>query len=202
MVAGTAWSIETVGLPPPARADRVAADIARWLHSYRLAVDVFHIEGRRTTGECFRSRFRFPHGSPGTASVVSFTPGPVALVSEHHHAEILSGRREPGLPMRLAARAGCTYELLIQLANVAQAGLHVRVERAFAAGQPALALRLPRLREERLTLFVTPRTYRPLVAFVAVKRREVSARLFLTRVTPGLLARFRLGPGGRPEERR
>jgi hypothetical protein len=47
-------------------------------------------------------------------------------------------------------------------------------------------------KKERMTLFVSPRTDRPLVSFIDFDRRQITARLYLQRVTSALLARFRL----------
>jgi hypothetical protein len=200
-VASAAWSLQTVALPPPARADRVVADVAQWLDRYRLAVDIFHLDGRRATGLCLRGSFRLGDIRVGHASVLDFTRGPVVLVYRRHGSDVISGRNEQRLPVKLAAKVGCSYELLVQLGTVAQASHRVRAEHAYAAGQAAIALHLPSLRDERLTLYVSPTTYRPLVAIARVDGREATARLFLTRVTRGLLARFRFGPDGKPEQR-
>jgi hypothetical protein len=78
------------------------------------------------------------------------------------------------------------------LAAAAQSSLHLTTERAYAANRPAVALELQRGREMRLTLFVSPRTDRPLVAFVDLDTRKITARIYLQRVTRAVLRRFRL----------
>jgi hypothetical protein len=66
----------------------------------------------------------------------------------------------------------------------------MHLERAYAANQPALALEL-RLHDERLTLYLSPRGYRPLVVLGAVGGRIAVARLYLTHVAPAQGAMFR-----------
>ncbi len=111
------------------------------------------------------------------------------------------GRRRfpPGL---LAADAGCSGELARTLAAVAQNGGNLTAERSYAANRPAVALELQRGREERLTLYVSPRTDRPLVAFVDLDRRTITARIYLQRGTRRVLARFGLLRGLVPEPKR
>jgi hypothetical protein len=74
------------------------------------------------------------------------------------------------------------------------------VSRAYAANQPAIALRVSRGNDRRLTLYVAPRTDRPLVTIVALADHEATARLYLSRAEPRLLAHFHLPPeaGRRP----
>jgi hypothetical protein len=66
------------------------------------------------------------------------------------------------------------------------------VSRAYAANQPAIALKVSRGPDKRLTLYLSPRTDRPLVAIVAVADQEVTARLYLSRVKRPVLAHFHL----------
>jgi hypothetical protein len=105
---------------------------------------------------------------------------------------VLVGRARRRLPARLASSAGCGGELASEIAAAAQAGGGLRVERAYAANQPAVALKVSRGKHEHLTLFVSPRTYRPLVAIVARGREQVTARLYLRSATRRLLAKFNL----------
>src|SRR5579864_2394197 len=65
-----------------------------------------------------------------------------------------------------------------------------RIEVARAANRPAVALEL-HLHHERLTLYLSPRTYRPLVVLGAVGGEIASARIYLTRLTYSRLAQFR-----------
>jgi hypothetical protein len=172
MVAG-GWAVQAAALPGPARADRVAADASVWLHDYRLVVDVFHVDHHRVEGACLRGWF----------------PGPGGVKSRR---SLLSLRSRETRDRRLMALAGCSGKLAQVLAGAAQNLRHLRVERSFAANQPAVALRLGTRHDERLTLYVSPATYRPLVAVVERDGRTSTARLFLNRVGPRLLLRFGL----------
>ncbi|HET8558635.1 MAG TPA: hypothetical protein VFL58_15105 [Gaiellaceae bacterium] len=174
MVAG-GWAVQAAALPPPAHADRVAADASVWLHDYRLVVDVFHVDHRRLQGACLRGWFPGPGGVKSRRSLLSLR-------------SLETATRE----RRLMALAGCSGKLAQFLAGAAQGLRHLRVERSYAANQPAVALRLERRHDERLTLYVSPLTYRPLVAVVERDGRTATARLFLNRVTPRLLLRFGL----------
>jgi hypothetical protein len=116
---------------------------------------------------------------------------------------VVVGRRRrrfpPGL---LAADAGCNRMLARTLAAVAQGSGRITMERAYAANRPAIALELQRGREQRLTLFVSPLTHRPLVAFVDLDGRKVTARIYLQRVRREVLARFGLLRRIEPEPKR
>jgi len=106
------------------------------------------------------------------------------------------------VPAALAVAAGCSSELAATLATAAQNGAHLGIERSYAANRPAIALEVSRSNDERLTLYVSPETYRPLVAIVALEGREATARLYLSRVNPDVLTRFRLLREVAPEPRR
>jgi hypothetical protein len=88
------------------------------------------------------------------------------------------------------------------LAAAAQGAGHLTTERAFAANRPAIAIELRRGKTERMTLFVSPRTEQPLVAFVDLATREITARIYLQRVTREVFAQFRLLHRIKPEPRR
>jgi len=65
------------------------------------------------------------------------------------------------------------------------------MERAFAANQPALALEISNLRDERLTVYVSPRQYRPLVAIAAAEGQTATARIYLAHATLRLRIHYR-----------
>jgi hypothetical protein len=187
-VTVSGWALQAAALPPPVPADRVAADASVWLHEYRLVVDVFHVDHRRMKGACLRGWFPFPNRSIRRASRLSLKSGPVPHLSR--------------LTRDSLALGGCSGKLLSFIAIAAQSGDRLTTERSYAAGRPAIALELDRGREERLTLYVSPRTYKPLVAFVALDGEEATARLYLHRITPHLLRRFRLPHEANPRPRR
>jgi hypothetical protein len=88
------------------------------------------------------------------------------------------------------------------LAAAAQGAGRLTTERAFAANRPAVAVEVQRSREERLTVFLSPRTEQPLVAFVDLDGHKITARIYLQRVSRETLARFRLLHRIKPEPRR
>jgi hypothetical protein len=88
------------------------------------------------------------------------------------------------------------------LAAAAQSGGHLTAERAYAANRPAIALELQRGKRGRLTLYVSPRTNRPLVAIVDRAGEQVTARIYLQRVSRRVLRRFRILHRVRPEPKR
>lgn len=199
----SAWALQAAALPPPNPAARIAADASAWFHEYRLAVDVFHFDNRRVKGACVRGWIKRRNGGKVRASLLSFDAGPILRLSGKRHVSVVAARRRrrfpPGL---LAADAGCSRMLARTLATAAQSGGHLTTERSYAANRPAVALELQRGREERLTLYVSPRTDRPLVAFVDLDRRQITARIYLQRATRRMLARFRLFRDVAPEPQR
>lgn len=193
-VAASGWALQAAALPPPTPAARVAADASAWLHAYRLSVDTFHFDHRRIGGACLRGWFGHAHGRRVRASLLSLRPGGVLRASDGRHLRISFVRGHPDrlLPARLAATAGCTAELAAAVAVAAQEGVHLTAERAYAANRPAVALALPRHIDKALTLYVAPRTDQPLVAIVSNGDEQVTARLYLNRVSRSLLTRFHL----------
>lgn len=196
-VTASGWALQAVALPPPTSATRVAADASAWFHEHRLVVDVFHVDGRRVEGACLRGWFPRPHRPKARASLLSLEAGPL-LVPERRHPWIAAGLRSDQ-PSRILAFIGCSGELAPALAAAAQTRDHLTTERGYAANQPAVALEVLHGRQERLTLYVSPRSYRPLVAFVDLEGRKATARLYLARMKSSLLGRFHLLPPGREE---
>ncbi len=201
-VIASGWALQAAALPPPEPAALIAADASVWFHEYRLAVDVFHFDNRRVKGACVRGWIKRRNGK-ARASLLSFEAGPILRVTGRRHISVVAARRRrrfpPGL---LAADAGCTRMLARTLATAAQSGGHLTIERSYAVNRPAVALELKRGREERLTLYVSPRTDRPLVAFVDLDRRKITARIYLERVTRRVLARFKILHDVAPEPKR
>jgi hypothetical protein len=191
-VTASGWALQAAALTPPKPAYRVAADTSTWFHEYRLVVDVFHLDHRRITGACLRGWFPRPGRPRIRASLLSLKTGPVFLVSGSRRVTRVAGRRRRPLSARLLASVGCTGKLAPRLAGVAQSGADFTATRSYAANQPAIELKLERLRGERLTIYVSPRTYEPLVVTGSAHGREATARLYPTRVTRRLLIRFRL----------
>lgn len=201
-VVASGWALQAAALPPPKPAARVAADASVWFHEFRLAVDVFHFDHRRIQGACVRGWQQRRNGTKIRASLLSFRSGPILRVSRKR-VSVVAARRRRRFPRGLAAAdAGCSRMLARTLAAAAQGAVHLTMERAYAANRPAIALELQRGRKAHLTLFVSPRTNRPLVAFVDLHGLEVTARIYLQRVTRAMLAEFRLLHRIEPEPRR
>lgn len=191
-VTASGWVLQAAALPPPTPAARVAAEASAWFHEYRLVVDVFHFDHRRTSGACLRGWFGRVHGAKARASLLSIESGPIYRATKGQPLAVAKGHRSRLLPGSLAAAAGCSGELAPRLARAAQSGAHLTVSRAYAANRPAIALKVSRSNDERLTLYVAPETYRPLVAIVSADGREATARLYLSRVKRHVLLRFHL----------
>jgi hypothetical protein len=192
-VTAAGWALQAATLPAPRPAAQVAADASVWFHEYRLGVDVFHFHHRRIEGACVSTWSRRPDGKKTRTSVLSFRSGPILRISAKRRVSVVTARRRrrfpPGL---LAADAGCSRLLSGALTSAAQNGGHITTERGYAANRPAIAVEVQLGREKRLTVFVSPRTDRPLVAFVDLDRRQITARIYLQRVTRRSLAPFGL----------
>lgn len=199
-VTASGWALQAGALPPPTPAARVAADASAWFHDYRLVVDVFHIDHRKTKGACLRGWFGHADGRRVRASLLSLDSGRHASGGRRVSVILGSARRLP--PSEVAAAAGCSGELAPMIAGAAQRGGHVTVSRGYAANRPAIALKLSHGDEMRLTLYVAPRTRRPLVAIVALDGHEATARLYLSRVKRQILRRFHLLRLAKPLPRR
>lgn len=194
-VTASGWALQAAALPPPGPATRVAADASAWFHEHRFTVDVFHVDHRRTKGACLRGWFPRPHKPKARASLLALGAAPL-LVPERRHPWLSAGRRSDQ-PARIMAFVGCSGELAPVLGMAAQNGDRLTTERGYAANQPAIALEVAHGREARLTLYVSPRSYQPLVAFVDLEGRQATARLYPARVTSSVLSRFHLVPRNR-----
>ena len=187
-VIASGWALQAGALPPPKPAARIAADASVWFHEHRLAVDVFHFDHRRVVGACVRGWLPRTKGGQVRASLLSFTGGRILQISGRRHVAVVVARSRLRLPPGLlAAEAGCSRMLERTLAGAAQNAVHITTERAYAANRPAVAIELRRGREERVTLFVSPKTEQPLVAFVDLDGRRITARIYLQRVTRAVL---------------
>jgi hypothetical protein len=203
-VAASCWALQAAALPPPKPAARVAADASVWFHEYRLAVDVFHFDHRRLKGACVRGWVVRHNGAKTRESLLAFEAGPIVRVSGKSRVSVVAvpHRRHWSPPARLAAAAGCTRMLAHMLVAAAEGGGRLSTERAYAANRPALALELNRGRKGRLTLYVSPRTDRPLVAILGRDGEQITARIYLQRVKRHVLRRFAILHRVKPEPRR
>jgi hypothetical protein len=197
-VTASGWALQVAALPAPKPAARIAADASTWLHDYRFVVDVFHFDHRRTKGACLRGWFGRPRGPKAHGSLLSFESGPVVRAPRRGHVTVVKGHPGRLMPIKLAVAAGCTGKLDGALVAAAQGTAHLTASRGYAANRPAVALRWSRGRDYDLTLYVSPRTDRPLVAILEVAGRYATARLYLARARRNLLERFHL-PVPRPQ---
>lgn len=197
VVAAAAWSVQTVGLPPPSRAGRVAAVATRWLTDHRAVVDIFHADGERLKGICVDGWFTLPNGKQEAGSLLALQSGAQYLVLSGKVRSAYRFRRRATLP-RLAIAVGCRRSLARALLPAEQGLFHLHAERAYAAGQPAIALHLRPTLHRRFSLYVSAATYKPLVAIIHAHGWTVTARIYLTRATHALLRSFDVSqPGAR-----
>jgi hypothetical protein len=195
---GAGWAIPAGVLPPPARAERVAADAAAWLLRYRVVESSLRVEGRRVSGLCLRGWFASRDGV--LARGVLLVLGDGTRILNNGGAERMTSPprvrpwRSPTLLLELA---GCPGAVGKRLAGDAVDGT-VTAARAFAAGQPALALHLPTQRHhvrgilvrDRLTVYVSARRYRPLAVVDSLGDLSGSSRIRVVRAGASLLERF------------
>jgi len=194
-VAGAGWALEAAALPPPEHADQVAAAAIGWLAEHPFAVDVFHAGHHRLHGACTQGSFRAGHGRGVVhGTLISLRPGPVVVFARHHQVVRIHGAPLRFLPPSLAAAVGCPRRLASTLDRATHFGDSLRVERSYAANQPALKLELRRVHDERLTLYVSPQRARPLVAILARDGKVATARIYLGNTTPQALRHFHISP--------
>jgi hypothetical protein len=160
------------------------------LDEYRLVVDVFHFHHRRMQGACLRGWFPTANGSNRLGSLLAVGSDPIVRLPARRQVFRVTERRGRGRWGQVLGIVGCSGELLAVLAQAAQGTGRLTTERSHAANRPAIALVMERGREGRLTLYVSPRTYRPLVAVVDAEGQVATSRLHLRRATPGLRQRW------------
>jgi len=192
-VLALGFGLQSAVFPSPARANRVAAEASHWLQRYRYSIDLFHSDGRRLGGACLRGSYpRQRGGRLLRGSLLVLDGGLVVLETRNRrHIRFLSGHRRPDFPAFLAVASGCTFPLGNALYNAAQGKIRISMEPAFAAGQPALALEMPSVRDGHLTVYVSPRQDRPLVAIAAAEGHTTTARIYLARATLRIRLHYR-----------
>lgn len=182
-------AVQAASLPPPERSDRVAARAVAWLLRYRLVESSFRLDGGPVVhGRCLEGWFPSTGGRVDRGTLLRLDDG-VSLVSVPPHSLEIDGAPggEPrGLPLAQLELAGCPRILAPFLGGLAQSSRRVHVTPAFAAGRPALAVRIPTART-RIVLYLAPKTDRPIAVSVTSSRRSGRGRIRLTRLTPGLL---------------
>jgi hypothetical protein len=195
-LGGAAWRIQAEVLPGPALAAQAAVRANEWLRVHRLSFVVFHARHHRSEGTCLRSWYIQPHSrgrlrlwyGRKDGSLLLLSHGPVVLATGSGRVVLTLGHRLRSLPTFLAVAIGCTHSIGDELIRAAQNG-GLSIERGYAANQPAFALEL-HFHNERLTVYLSPRDYRPLVVIGAEAGHIASARLYLSRLTPAEATRF------------
>jgi hypothetical protein len=183
-IGGAAWGVQAAALPSPAWSEQVAARAVSWLMRYRLVESRFRIgDGNPIRSSCLGGLLPRYGDTNERGSVLELGTG--RTIVESRSALIVHGARPRG-PAALAVAqlelAGCSYVVGPQLASVLQRGGHIHIVRAFADGYPALALRAS-TQKTKLTVYVTPRTFKPFALDVRSPRYSGSARIRLTRLT-------------------
>jgi hypothetical protein len=189
--AVTGWGLQAAVLPPPTKAARVTARAVSWLLRYRLVDSRFRIgDGPPVRGECLQAWIPAPHhAGEDRGTVLALDTGRTLVVSPEGVRLLGPRRPEPKtLPLVQLDLGGCPRMLAPRLAAILQTK-HIHVERAFAAGYPALAIRV-QTKRTRLVVYVTPRTFKPFAVAVDSRRYRAHSRIRLTRLTPARLERL------------
>ena len=183
------WAVQAASLPPPEKADRVAARAVEWLLRYRLVESSFRI-GRSSLlqGRCLESWFPSSGGRADRGTLLQLDDGVTIVAVPSRHLEIDGAPKGAphGLPLAQLELAGCPRVLAPLLGALVQSGRSVHVSRAFAVGRPALAVRIPSARA-RIVLYLAPTTDRPIAVSLTSRSYSGRGRIRLTRLTPGLL---------------
>jgi hypothetical protein len=188
MTAG--WGLQAAILPPPARSARVAASAVSWLLRSGLVESAFRIgRGPLVRSDCLQgwptvTRSR----SQSQAAVLVLSSGGTLVYMRPGLRVFGAGGDEPSpLPLVQLELGGCANIVAPRIAGVVQTS-RLRVERSFAAGHPALAIVVP-THATRLTVYVTPRTFKPFAIRVDSPRYSGRGRIRLIGPAPAPPAR-------------
>jgi hypothetical protein len=174
-IVAAGWGLQSVGLPQAARGNQAAVRAAVWLMRFRLTSSSVRIGGRMLRARCYHGWFDGQNGRDQEGTLLEFG-NEVAVRDVRQHS--LSAAALSALEL-----AGCTDVLGPRVASYA-IGNTVLVRRARVSDRPALAIRL-----HRLTVFVAPRTDRPLGVELDGERSTIR----LTEMTPSLARRIETG---------
>ena len=168
LVAG--WSLQAAALPPPERGDEAAINALTLLSRYRSVSSRFRIDhGAAVRGRCVEGWF------PLDGRVIR---GTMLRLSDGSH--IFAASRSHVTPHALVELelAGCPRFLPPRLEALVQAGDSTNTRRAWAAGQPALAVRVHAKRAD-MTLYIAPKRDVPLALDVRGARVSGQSRIRL-----------------------
>jgi hypothetical protein len=173
-IVAAGWGLQSVGLPQAARGNEAAVRAAVWLMRFRLTSSSVRIGGRVLRARCYHGWFDGRNGRDQRGTLLEFDNElAVRDLSPHPRATAL----------RALELAGCTDVLGPRVASYAIANT-VLLRRTQVSDRPALAIRM-----HRLTVFVAPRTDRPLGVQLAGTRSTIR----LTHMTPSLARRLEAG---------
>jgi hypothetical protein len=153
LVAG--WSLQAAALPRPERGDTAAIRAMELLSRYRYVESTVRLDGAPAIrGRCLEGWFARRGGGSIQGTLLQLDDGRRLVVTRGHPAE------KRALATMLLA--GCPRELAAEVDQLVQSGDATHTHRAWAAGQPALAVRISTRRDGELTLYLAPQSDVPL----------------------------------------
>jgi hypothetical protein len=173
-IVAAGWSLQSVGLPQAARGNETAVRAAEWLMRFRLTSSSLRIGGHVLRARCYHGWFEGRNGRDQEGTLLEFNNG-------YTVRDVRPLRRTTALSA--LELAGCTDVLGPRVASYAIANT-VLTRRTQISDRPALAIRL-----HRLTVFVAPRTDRPL----GVQLGGLRSTIRLVRMTATLARRLEAG---------
>jgi hypothetical protein len=168
LVAG--WSLQAAALPAPERGDEAAIRALTLLSRYRSVSSRFTIDdGAAVRGRCLEGWFPLD-GRITRGTMLRLSDGSQLFAASESHLT-------PQALVELEL-AGCPRILPPRLEQLIQSGDSTHTTRAWAAGQPALAVRV-RAKRATTTLDVAPKRDVPLALDVRGARISGRSRLRL-----------------------
>lgn len=194
-VAGAAWAVEVVTLPQPANNDRIVATAVAWFFRFGLVESDFEIGGGRPVDSaCVQGRLPvLPGKELEQATVLAFGGGALLDAQPGLRVIGLGGGEPETLPLVQFELGGCSL-FLGQLLGALPQHRPFRIRRAVVAGHQALVVGL-RTSRTRITVYLTPKTFRPFAVRVASHRFSGHARIRFLRLTPNRLHAILLRAG-------
>jgi hypothetical protein len=172
-VAAMGFGLQAAGLRRTPQANVVAARAATWMLRYRFATSTLRLGGRLVHGQCFHGWIEGRRERPTRGTILVLDDGASVRAIDPNTLLSLGPRRL--LPVSALELAGCTQVLGTRIAALAQFDSHVHLRRTSILGQPVFALHF-----QRLTLFVSAKTDRPL----GVTLGGVASTIRLSPITP------------------
>jgi hypothetical protein len=186
-LTGAGVLVQRVALREPGPARQVALRAAVWLQRYRLVDSVFQIGSAQPVhGRCVQT-WVVRDGQRHRATALRLDDGYMLNAIQPHTLESsgATANEQAHSPLVLLELGGCPRPLAARLATLAQGLARVTV----TSGAHQTAVRF-NLKNTRLTLYLDPRTYRPLALDVATHTIRGSSKIHFVRLTPELLKRI------------